>query len=90
MNRKALLEEIRRRNHAHLPALLAALARVRAGIRLTRADHEAVIDGIETGSASLALEKPDRAVRALAARILDLCKEIDSAEEQLMRVSRLG
>jgi hypothetical protein len=83
MNRKALLEEIRRRNRAHLPALLAALARVRAGIRLTRADHEAVIDGMETGSASLALEEPDRAERALAARILDLCKEIDSLEARL-------
>ncbi|MFB1490807.1 MULTISPECIES: hypothetical protein [unclassified Thiocapsa] len=42
MNCKALLEEIRRRIRAHLPALLAALERVTAGIRLTRTDHEAV------------------------------------------------
>jgi hypothetical protein len=83
MDRKALLDEIRRRNRAHLPALLAALERVRAGIRLTRADHETVIDGMETGSASLAFEEPDRAERELAARILDLCKQIDAAEDQL-------
>lgn len=50
MNRNALLDEIRWRNRAHLPALLAALERAKAGIRLTRADHEAVIDGMETGS----------------------------------------
>jgi hypothetical protein len=84
MDRKDLLDEIRRRNRAHLPALLAALERVKAGIRLTRADHEAVIDGMETGSASLAFEEPDRAERELAARILDLCKQIDAAEDQLM------
>lgn len=83
MDRKALLEEIRRCNRAYLPALLAALERAKAGIRLTRADHEAVIDGMETGSASLAFEEPDRAERALAARILDLCKQIDAAEDQL-------
>ena len=83
MNRKALLEEIRRRNRAHLPALLVALERVRAGIRLTRADHEAAIDSLEDGNASLAFEEPDRAERAVAARILDLCKEIDSLEARL-------
>jgi hypothetical protein len=83
MNRKALLEEIRRRNRAHLPALLAALERVKAGIRLTRADHEAVIDSLEDGNASLAFEEPDRAERALAARVLDLCKEIDSLDSRL-------
>jgi hypothetical protein len=83
MDRKALLEEIRRRNRAHLPALLAALERAKAGIRLTRADHEAVIDGMETGSASLTFEEPDRAERALAARVLDLCREIHVAEAQL-------
>ncbi|MFB1487699.1 MULTISPECIES: hypothetical protein [unclassified Thiocapsa] len=83
MNRKALLEEIRRRNRAHLPALLAALERVRTGIRLTRADHEAVIDSLEDGNASLAFEEPDRAERALAARILDQCRQIDAAEAQL-------
>jgi hypothetical protein len=44
MNHNALLEEIRRRNRDHLPALLAALERVKAGIRLTLDDHEAVID----------------------------------------------
>jgi hypothetical protein len=42
MNRKALLDEIRRRNRDHLPVLLAALECVTAGIRLTRADHQAV------------------------------------------------
>jgi hypothetical protein len=82
MNRKALLEEIRRRKRAHLPALLAALERLRAGVRVTRADHDAVIDGMETSNASLALEEPDRAERALAARILDLCNEIQVAEAQ--------
>jgi len=83
MNRKALLEEIRRRNRAHIPALLAALERVRAGIRLTRADHEAVIDGMEDGNASLALKESDRAERALAAQVLDLCRQIDVAEGRL-------
>ena len=83
MNRKALLEEIRRRNRAHLPALLAALERVTAGIRLTRADHETVIDSLEDGNASLAFEEPHRAERVLAARILDLCRQIDAAEGRL-------
>ena len=83
MNRKALLEEIRRRNRAHIPALLAALERVKSGIRLTRADHDAVIDSLEDGNASLAFEEPDRAERALAARVLDLCKEIDSLDSRL-------
>ena len=83
MNREALLDEIRRRNRAHLPALVAALDRVRAGIRLTQADHEAVIDGMETGNASLAFEESDRAERALAARVLDLCRQIHVAEAQL-------
>ncbi|SDX41692.1 hypothetical protein [Thiocapsa roseopersicina] len=83
MNRKALLEEIRRRNRAHLSALLAALERVNAGIRLTRSDHEAVIDSLEDGNASMALEEPDRAERALAARVLDLCRQIHVAEAQL-------
>ncbi|RKT37993.1 hypothetical protein [Thiocapsa rosea] len=83
MNRKALLEEIRRRNRAHLPALLAALERVRAGIRLTQADHEAVIDSLEDGNASLAFEESDRAERALAARVLDLCRQIHVTEAQL-------
>ena len=83
MDREAFLDEIRRRNRAHLPALLAALERVKAGIRLTRADHEAVIDSLEDGNASLAFEEPDRAERALAARILDLCRQIDAAEGRL-------
>lgn len=83
MNHKVLLEEIRRRNRAHLPALLAALERVTAGIRLTRADHESVIDSLEDGNASLAFEEPDRAERALAARILDLCRQIHVAEAQI-------
>ncbi|NCA72177.1 MAG: hypothetical protein EOM91_19300 [Sphingobacteriia bacterium] len=83
MNRKALLEEIRQRNRDHLPALLAALERVKAGIRLTRADHEAVIDSLEDGNASLAFEEPDRTERALAARILDVCKQIHDAEALL-------
>jgi hypothetical protein len=83
MDRNALLEEIRRRNRAHLSVLLVALERVRAGIRLTRADHEAVIDGLENGNASLAFEEPDRAERALAARVLDLCRQIHVAEAQL-------
>jgi hypothetical protein len=83
MNCNALLEEIRRRNREHLPALLAALERVKAGIRLTRADHEAVIDSLEDGNASLAFEEHDRAERALAARVLDLCKEIDSLDSRL-------
>ena len=83
MDRKALLAQIRRRNRVHLPALLAALERVKAGIRLTRADHEAVIDSLEDGNGSMALEEPDRAERALAARILDLCKQIHVAEAQL-------
>jgi hypothetical protein len=83
MNRKTLLEEIRRRNRHYLPSLLAALERVSAGIRLTRADHEAVIESLEDGNASLAFEEPDRAERALAARILALCNEIHVAEAQL-------
>ena len=83
MDRKALLDEIRRRNRVHLPALLAALERVGAGIRLTQADHEAVIDSLEDGNASLAFEEPDRAERALAARVLDLCRRIHVAEAQL-------
>jgi hypothetical protein len=83
MNRNALLDEIRRRNRAHLPALLSALERLRAGICLTRADHDAAIDSLEDGNASLAFEGPDRAKRALAARILDLCNEIQVAEAQL-------
>jgi hypothetical protein len=83
MNHNALLEEIRRRNRDHLPALLAALERVRVGIRLTLADHEAVIDSLEAGNASLAFEESDRAERALAAWLLDLCKQIHVAEAQL-------
>jgi hypothetical protein len=82
MNRKALLEEIRRRNRVHLPALLAALERVRAGIRLTRRDHEAVIDGMEDGNASLAFEEPNPGERALAARVRALCEAIRVAEER--------
>ncbi len=56
----------------------------RRSIRLTSVDHETVIDSQGDGNASLAFEKPDRAERELAARILDLCKQIDAAEEQLM------
>ncbi len=69
MNRMALFEEIRRGNRPHLPALLAALGRIDAGIHLTRADQDALIDGLEEGNASLAFDGPDRAKRALAARI---------------------
>ncbi|RKT37998.1 hypothetical protein [Thiocapsa rosea] len=83
MDRNALLEEIRRRNRVHLPALLAALERVRAGIRLTRFDPETVIESLEDGNASLAFEETDRAERALAGQVLDLCRQIHVAEVQL-------
>jgi hypothetical protein len=59
------------------------LERITAGIRLTRADHEAVIDSLKDGNASLAFGEPDGAERAVALRILDLCRQIHAAEAQL-------